>query len=582
MRFLLLALLMVLGCSRASIESTVETESTRSTLRLENGWNQHPWKQGSATGRSLQLSTEFRLEETHDLAGSQLILDGLWWKATVSVNGLTLPEVTGGNAPGVLAIGAALVPGLNTLKIQIDAPTAETVRETGGWLLEPETSPQGSKPNQRRAELRAAPRIELKPAVHIAQLDLPMSGVAVLPRARIQGATDGGQVRFLAALDGEVLADLGSAQIDAEGEAQGEPVLWRGPLWTPQDPQLIQLVGILEDEDGEILDLWARRIGVRQVQAGSRSLLFNGTPRALMAARAITKPKAGPLETRLGAWAEGGVNAIEIHGENAPESWLSMADELGIPVILLPRCIGRSLDHGNAVSQSLIERLVDQDRRLVESTSTHPSVVLWMTEGASTNSKAAHRHVPMWTEALLEDPQQRPVVDHHLGGRLLQVDAKGSRCNTGSCSGAWIAEITGHGQGPDPWLAMGQAYVSAVMGEGALGGTIPIPQSADTRWAQTWSVLGTGLGVRPMSKGPHRAPSIVRLTGLQPGQIGWVEARWSPTVGGVADSDGSMSLELWHAGEATVRTEDWSQTVVLSPGTWQNFTLQSPGVAAHP
>ena len=55
------------------------------------------------------------------------------------------------------------------------------------------------------------------------------------------------------------------------------------------------------------------------------------------------------------------------------------SDELGIPVILLPRCIGRSLDHGNTVSESLFERLVDQDRRLVESTSTHPSVVLWMT-----------------------------------------------------------------------------------------------------------------------------------------------------------------------------------------------------------
>jgi hypothetical protein len=537
---------------------------------MEDGWNQQPWddSKSATSARTLVLQTSFDLDADGDLGGSELVLDGLWWKAEVELNGETLPAATGGNAPGIVALGEALVAGENSLQIRITPPTTESVRETGGWLV------NDDKSNQKLPELRAAPRIELKPTTHIASLNLPLEGTRAQPRATVEGPLDGGAIQFFVALDGEVLVDLGRAEIDAQGHAQGESRTWSGPLWDSSNPSLVQLVGILEDASGQVIDTWARRVGVRQVETGSRSLELNGMPTPLMAARAVTQQRAGSLESRLQSWSKGGVNAIEIHGENAPEPWLSLADELGLPVIMLPRCIGRANQH-NAVTESLIEGLEDQDRRLVNAMSGHPSVMLWMTEGPSATSRSTHQAVPMWTEVLLEDPQNRPVVDHDLGGRLLQVQQGSSGCNTGSCTGSWIAEITGHSGGASPWTGMSLAYLQAIMGEGALGGTIPAGQDGDAAWAQTWAVLATALGVKQVSGGPHRGKSEVVIDGLEPGQIGWLEAPWTTPVGGVADSDGRLLLQVWHSGEATVRAGDWSQVIDLEPSTWTDFSLES-------
>ena len=124
--------------------------------------------------------------------------------------------------------------------------------------------------------------------------------------------------------------------VDADGVAEAEPVVWDGPLWTPENPQLIHLIGILTDENGIVIDTWSRRTGIRQVDVGNQSLRINQIPTPLMAVRAVTNPRVGSLESRLQTWASGGVNAIEIHGESPPRSWLNLADEFGIPVVLCP------------------------------------------------------------------------------------------------------------------------------------------------------------------------------------------------------------------------------------------------------
>ena len=188
----------------------------------------------------------------------------------------------------------------------------------------------------------------------------------------------------------------------------------------------------------------------------------------------------------------------------------------------------------------------------------------------------------MWTDALLEDVQDRPVVDHDLSGRVLQIQPGSAQCNGGSCTNAWIAEITGHGGGPSPWMDMGQAYLQAIVGEGALGGTIPAPQEGDDSWAQTWSILATGLGVPQLSAAPRRASSRVQISELKPGQIAWLEAPWTTPVGGVADASGRLLLETWHQGEATIRSGDWQQAVQLEAGSWENFSRQGTPVEVHP
>ena len=565
MRYLLPILFFFAGCTNRQTEDAHVQESFRRTLNLDQGWNQQPWIQQTRTiAPTMVLRTTFSLDELSNIGGSELVLEQLWWEANITINGHEFDSITGGNAPTRLTIGEALVDGENSLEIRIQGPTEESPRETGGWLVDE------SHENRREPALRTAPRIELHPATYISSLDLPLDGENVQAIAHIVGVNTDLRIRFIATQDGTILKDLGVANVDENGTAQAQAVPWNGPLWAPQEPALIVLTGILEDSSGKEIDRWSRRVGVRQVRVGTRSLEINGEPTPLMAARAVTRPQVGSLEERLPNWANGGVNAIEVHGESISEQWLSMADELGIPVILLPRCIGRANQH-DSVDQALLDLLENQDQRLLEMTNNHPSVVLWMTEGQSQVSRNNHRSIPLWTDVLLTDPHDRPIVDHDLSGGVLQVNPMGASCNTGSCQGTWIAEITGQGGGPSPWAGMSAAYLQAIMGEGAFGGTIPTGQNGDQTWARTWSVLGTALGVNQMSRGPHRSRSSVRISGLEPGQIAWLEAPWTPTIGGIADEDGTLVLSTWYVGEATIRTGAWEQTVEMNAGYWEDF-----------
>lgn len=581
---LLLALLIPFGCSRSCGEGPPTSEQTRAQIQLENGWNQTPWIQVQpqrATGQPIVLTSSFFLSDESDIGGSDLILEGLWWKAVVQINGNELPAVTGGTAPARIPVGSALRTGENDIQITIDPPTVEAVRETGGWLLDKAKERSGVKVNQRTPALRSAPILSLKPTIHLSSLDLPLDGTRVQPVAKVEGELTAGTVRFLAALDGEVLADLGEAQVKADGIAQAEPLVWDGPLWTLENPQLIHLVGILSDENGTVLDTWSKRTGIRQVDVGSQSLRINQIPTPLMAVRAVTNPRVGSLESRLQTWAPGGVNAIEIHGESPPRSWLNLADELGIPMVVLPRCAGRATTH-RAVDDALIDLLEDQDARLVQAMSAHPSVVLWVTEGDGQEVRGERQTVPMWTRELLNDPQARPVVDHDLKGGALKVGAQQTECHGGSCTGLWLTEITSSGGIPDPLRAQSTAYLRATWSDGAFGGTIPTGQEGDQRWAQTWSVLGTGLGVKQMDPGEKRGMSVVQINGLEPGQMVYLEAPWAPVVGTVADSQGMAQLQTWYEGKALIRTSDWTETVELESSQWENFSLKLDPLEIHP
>ena len=188
----------------------------------------------------------------------------------------------------------------------------------------------------------------------------------------------------------------------------------------------------------------------------------------------------------------------------------------------------------------------------------------------------------MWTRELLNDPQSRPVVDHDLKGGALKVGAQQTECHGGTCTGLWITEITSSGRIPDPLSAQSAAYLRATWSEGAIGGTIPTGQEGDLRWAQTWSVLGTGLGAKQMDSGERRGMSSVQINGLNPGQLVYLEAPWTPIVGAVADSQGTARLQSWHEGNAIVRAGDWSENIELQPSQWENFSLNLDPVEVHP
>jgi hypothetical protein len=69
----------------------------------------------------------------------------------------------------------------------------------------------------------------------------------------------------------------------------------------------------------------------------------------------------------------------------------------------------------------------------------------------------------------------------------------------------------------------------------------------------------------------RRAGARLRVRGLDVGHIAWLEVPGLTTVGVVAGQDGTVLLEAWHRGPATVAVDGGSRRVELAPDTWRDL-----------
>ncbi len=402
------ALLLLAACTA---DRAAPVPAGQAVLDLSGAFAVQPWTQSRGSAGPLRLSGRFILPEDRVGAGSVLELEGLWWTAAVTLNGVELPPVTGGNATVRLPLGAALKAGENELLIEISPPTAEMPIQTGGGL-----SSSGFPADQ--PTLQAAPRLVLRPSAHVDWLAVgAQDGPAAGP---ISGAAGGATVSF-SVWDGAVDRPLGQATVGADGRATAPPVAWPLDWWAPGDPALYMVSASLE-AGGRPLDRLSQRTGLRAVTLGEDGgLRVNGAPHRLVGARVTNRPDLGDLATRFAALLPAGVNALEIHGELPRSTWLNLADEVGLPVVLLPRCVGRTR-RGSTASPATFALQEAQDRRFLVDLVDHPGVLLWVGEGPSARTQRGQA-VPLatWTPVLLEDPLQRPIVQEQLPDRFLQV-----------------------------------------------------------------------------------------------------------------------------------------------------------------
>ena len=158
----------------------------QAVLDLSGAFSVQPWTRSRGAAGPLRLSGRFVLPEDRLGAGSVLELEGLWWTAAVTLNGVALPPVTGGNATVRLPVGEALKPGENELLIEISPPTTEMPIETGGGL-----SSSGFPADQ--PTLQAPPRLVLRPAAHVDWLAVGAQDGKALPQARISASIASGE-----------------------------------------------------------------------------------------------------------------------------------------------------------------------------------------------------------------------------------------------------------------------------------------------------------------------------------------------------------------------------------------------------
>jgi len=562
---LILAALTIAGCRSDGDPAEVADGPTwasgeaidipRGELWLDRRWEDAPLPEGAAAG-ALARQVSFTLEAARIGAGSVLVLDDPWYRVEVTLNGVAVGEATGGIGPVSLAVGPWLREGENRLQVVVSPPAEGGVPALVSNGLE------------RRPPLGGAPRLSIRPGAQLSGLAVRAGDSGVRAVVRTSGAPPGAHVRVRAQLDGRALAELGGAEITGEVTELAE-VAWEGARWSPTaavDGALFHLVATLEDGEGRTLDRASARVGVRRIVTDDAGFSVDGKRLALLADRIL----AGRTpRSQLASLSGAGLNALEAHGEWPTHPWLDEADELGVPVVLLPRCAGEIWDDTPGDRAGRLATHVDeirrQDRELAWAAAAHPSVMLWACEGA-----------PELASSLCEgiraaDPAANPVAGIDLPSRSIAATSEGATVGPA----AWIVEIGRH-RGVASIRDIAEHFARE---SGGIYGGVALsrpPRDVDLEeWRTAWTQVAWDVGAVPLDAGDRRAPSRLKLSGLSPGQTAWVEVEGLTPVGGLAGAAGSAEIDLWHAGDATWIAGDRRGRVSLVPDRWANLARVS-------
>ena len=561
-RVCITAAVLVLGisCGNTVVPPAQETLDHHVEVDLSQTWSNTPWiPERDARGVPLPQPTQTSLTSRFVLPadmvghGSILVLEGLSWIAEVTVNGHKLDEVRGGPSPVEVPIGSHLRPGENTLNIDVtgsaDAPT----------LLVGHT--------EAAAIIATPPRLILRPKAGLMRATATLADTGLKLVALTRGETDGWSVQFSAWRDGERIADWGTAVVSG-GRAEITDLAWSGPTW-PDDGALFLLQATIRNAAGQVIDSGAWRTGLRRFVLQDGQTHLNGQPYPLLGLR---KHNAG-LEFGLRLLGRSGLNLAEFHGEVPTASELSMADELGVALAILPRCDGRIKTDRDAVLAAGTE-LARQDAAMIAHVSHAPSVLLWSTEGSAINREGYSVGRPL-IKNMRADPIERLVAawdipafaipstgpDESLNERLERADlAVGNPF--------WILEV--HLEGDDLSNKAIAAALEASIGVGAVGGVLPGAVERDEGWGPFWAATAPTLGVRPLALEGRRAHARITAQGLSPGEFFSIRTPGGPHKAAVAGSEGTTTISVWHAGPATARMRSGEQTVSLRPGSWSD------------
>ena len=543
--------------------------TTQSELLLTAGWSAHPWAESVR-------SNPITIEGTFDLgddpgAGSVLVVEGAWWNLSATVNGTVLPGVTGGLTEAHIPVGPHLRDGDNTLHLTVSPPGNTDPILTGGSLSS--TARQAQNPL-----LWSPPRLLLRPGVYLDDAWLEVRDGTLHPHATAVGAPSGATIRFSATLDGSVLASLGEVAV-VSGQADASADVTDLPRWQSDAAQLIHLTAELRDASGTSLDTLAVRTGIRELSAVPFTL--NGSPLRLMGARVVNDGPQTSLPQTMATFAPAGINAAEIHGETFRRDWLDAADELGLPVVVVPRCIGRCSRY-TGDKEAILHQMGTQDTATARLLRRHPSVVLLAAEGPVSGG------LPLWTQALLGSGI--PLAGHDIPARILSLKATDTlqeatlRCQPKDCRRAWLVELTPwwrKGAEEDKpgsalrWRLLADALIEYMQpAGGAIGAIVPSANPREIEgWEASWQRAAAALSIEPVS-GSGRGPATVVVRGAAPGETVWLRAPMAPTVGAIADQSGVAELSLWHTGPATVIAGATQQAITLRPGQWQKYRWQ--------
>ncbi|MFL6027332.1 MAG: glycoside hydrolase family 2 protein, partial [Friedmanniella sp.] len=236
----------------------------------------------------------------------------------------------------------------------------------------------------------------------------PSPSLRLRVRARLRGALlvdDSYQV-----LDGEVRRELGLNQ--GRLSLGGDHV-----TWTPDHPNLIDVVLELQTEDGQLLDRVESYTALRSVEAGDGRFRLNGKPYFLRLVLEqgywpeshLAAPGEDALRREVELVKELGFNGVRLHQRTADPRFLAWCDRLGL-------LVWAEMPAAYEFSARTTRRIVREWLDTVERDRSHPCVIAWVPFNESWGlpalpTSAAQRHLVSAVYHLTKslDPT-RPVV----------------------------------------------------------------------------------------------------------------------------------------------------------------------------
>ncbi|MDW8545082.1 beta-glucuronidase [Staphylococcus pseudoxylosus] len=350
-------------------------------------------------------------------------------KATVYIDGKEVTSHEGGFLPFEVTLDKAYTVGTHRLTVCVNNILDETTLPVGDYneIIDAEGNViKKNTPNFdffNYAGLHRPVKIYTTPKMHIQDIEIvpELQGDDAYVNYKVSTNHSEGTVEVrLVDEDKEVIAK--STGVDGTIKVQNPH------LWKPLNAYLYHLEVSLID-DGELIDTYAERFGVRSVEVAKDKFLINGEPfyfkgfgkheDSYYHGRGMNEV-ANVLDFNLMKWI--GANSFRTSHYPYSEEMMRLADEQGIVVIDETTAVGVHLNFNailtgekarntfeeigtKAAHEAVIKGLIERDKN-------HACVVMWsiVNEPASDEQVAKAYFEPLVNLARTCDPQQRPVT----------------------------------------------------------------------------------------------------------------------------------------------------------------------------
>ncbi len=323
--------------------------------------------------------------------GKQVFLhfDGVDAAFHVWLNGRNIGYSQGSHLPSEFNLSARLVPGQNTLTVQV-------YQWCDGSYLE-------DQDQWRLSGIFRDVSLIARPPAHLRDVRLRTVFAESLAEATLEIVA---AVRNLGPVQSETM--LQALLLDADGneaasETIGSAALEAGEetaltaalavahpkLWSAEEPNLYTLLLTLQDASGKTSTVERFAVGFRDIKIERGRLLLNGRPITLRGVnRHDTHPDLGHVTPRahmrrdITLMKQHNINCVRTsHYPNDPY-WLDLCDEYGLYVIdeadLEAHGFGIGGDWGElSKTPAWREAFADRAERLVQRDKNHPSVIIW-------------------------------------------------------------------------------------------------------------------------------------------------------------------------------------------------------------